>query len=565
MVTNIFQLPIEYCNSKKIVTQNIHTDLECTKDKNLYDLVFNSKNKLGKKISLDWIKTYTTDKQFLKDSQHLYKHVKLNKISDKTLDYYEEYTKFKKLDKSIFLEKYQYIEFSYIRFLNNYSKVMQILSINNLLSPLLTLAIPIIIFFVPFFLIRLQNKRLDFSTYINLLKICFKRLPIGKALAGASKGKLTIDKQLSVVGSVVFYVLQIYQNYTSCRRFYKNLYFINTFIHKTSIFINSTITNIDKFLFTSNNLISYKLFNESLIHHKSILQSLYDNINHIKHFKLSVKNVSSIGYSMKYFYTLFMDDTINKSLCYFFDLNGYIDNLLGLQSNIKTNMINYCQYTKKETQFKESYFIVLPHKTTIKNSYQLNKNMLITGPNAAGKTTILKSTLFNILLSQQLGCGCYKSAKVNPYDYLHCYLNIPDTSQRDSLFQSEARRCKDILTLIEKNKDKRHFCIFDELYSGTNPYEAISTSYSYLTYLSKNKHIKFMITTHYIKLCEKLEDNKHMVNKHMEIKENNDIFTYTYKLKNDISTIKGGIKVLQDLKYPPEIIDNTKYFLKKNY
>ena len=154
---------------------------------------------------------------------------------------------------------------------------------------------------------------------------------------------------------------------------------------------------------------------------------------------------------------------------------------------------------------------------------------------------------------------------VNPYDYLHCYLNIPDTSQRDSLFQSEARRCKDILTLIEKNKDKRHFCIFDELYSGTNPYEAISTSHSYLTYLSKNKHIKFMITTHYIKLCEELEDNKYMVNKHMEIKEKNDIFIYTYKLKNDISTIKGGIKVLQDLKYPTEIIDNTKCFLKKNY
>ena len=40
----------------------------------------------------------------------------------------------------------------------------------------------------------------------------------------------------------------------------------------------------------------------------------------------------------------------------------------------------------------------------IKNSYKLDNNLILTGPNASGKTTLLKSTLFNILLSQQIGC-----------------------------------------------------------------------------------------------------------------------------------------------------------------
>ena len=69
-----------------------------------------------------------------------------------------------------------------------------------------------------------------------------------------------------------------------------------------------------------------------------------------------------------------------------------------------------------------------------------------------------------------------------PYDTIHCYLNIPDTSGRDSLFQAEARRCKEILESLEDNK--KHFCIFDELFSGTNPNEACASSYGFIKYLN---------------------------------------------------------------------------------
>ena len=125
----------------------------------------------------------------------------------------------------------------------------------------------------------------------------------------------------------------------------------------------------------------------------------------------------------------------------------------------------------------------------VKNNVSLRKNIIITGPNAAGKTTILKATLFNTILSQQIGCGFYSNAEIYPYHYIHCYLNIPDTSGRDSLFQAEARRCKDILdVIVSSNKNERHFCIFDELFSGTNPYEAVGSAYSYLKFLSTSQN-----------------------------------------------------------------------------
>ena len=120
----------------------------------------------------------------------------------------------------------------------------------------------------------------------------------------------------------------------------------------------------------------------------------------------------------------------------------------------------------------------------------MKNNIIITGPNASGKTTLLKCCVLNVLFTQQVGKGFYDKAILKPFDYIHCYLNIPDTSSRDSLFQAEARRCKQILNLIEQYPKKRHFCIFDELYSGTNPYDAIGSAYSYLKYISRNKHVQ---------------------------------------------------------------------------
>jgi DNA mismatch repair ATPase MutS len=237
----------------------------------------------------------------------------------------------------------------------------------------------------------------------------------------------------------------------------------------------------------------------------------------------------------------------------------------------------------------------------------LNKRLVITGPNASGKTTILKMTMLNILFSQQLGHGFYEAGtRICPYDHLHSYLNIPDTSGRDSLFQAESRRCKEILDKLTGGATPptlkgaggcgglcppvRHFCIFDELYSGTNPYEAIASAYGYITHLTNLDNVDFMLTTHYIQLCKLFETEKpnsesdkreKIVNKsepesepigsnvtnkirnlHMEVADRGNYdFKYLYTLRPGISAIKGGIKVLYDLQYPASIVETTRRIL----
>ena len=134
-----------------------------------------------------------------------------------------------------------------------------------------------------------------------------------------------------------------------------------------------------------------------------------------------------------------------------------------MNKNIIDNKMHNCKFKKKLT-FKVKNMFHPSIENPIKNNINMNKNIIITGPNAAGKTTTIKATIINLLLTQQIGLGFFEKCETSTFDYIHCYLNIPDSCSRDSLFQAEARRCKDILDCIIKYPKKSHFCIFDELY-----------------------------------------------------------------------------------------------------
>ena len=73
----------------------------------------------------------------------------------------------------------------------------------------------------------------------------------------------------------------------------------------------------------------------------------------------------------------------------------------------------------------------------------------------------------------------------------------------------ELKEILDIINNTEKNS--RHFCIYDELYSGTNLSEATKSAYAFLKYLSKYENVDFILTTHYVSLCKKLKKTKKII------------------------------------------------------
>jgi hypothetical protein len=575
---DIFQLPIAYLERKAELEEHTINDLELLPldpTASLYKYVFNPETIFGEKTIRLWSKYYTPDTTFLKESQTLLKN-KLKSSGEVSAERQAQvHAVWQEIQSETgFHEKFSFIEWEKLHFLNHNAKFLQCLSMYNMAAPLFSLMMPIFFLILPLLIIKLRGLPITIEKYIELLKTVFKKHQIGQIfdLSNAS-----FEKIMYVLASGVFYIIQIYQNIMSCRKFYKNMTKIHEQLFLVRDYLDSTIKNMDVLSAQCAGLKSYEPFLVNMAHHRQICDYVLKDFNQVTPNQIKITKVGQIGHTMKCFYQLYKNTQFHETLQYTFGLNGYLDNLNGMRKNISLKHMNTCQFKQnKATKFTNAYFPSLVNEKPVKNTYKIDKHLIITGPNAAGKTTLLKATIFNIIISQQVGYGFYKKANVVPYDMIHCYINIPDTSARDSLFQAEAKRCKDILTKIDQEQDQdqasevaqprkhlRHFCVFDELYSGTNPYEAISSAYAYLKYLNKYDNVHFVLTTHFLDLCRRLEKERDIHNYHMNIETANDDFKYTYKLKKGISYIKGGIKVLKDLEYPTEIVNTTNATLKE--
>jgi DNA mismatch repair ATPase MutS len=660
--TSSFKFPISYVDNKQEINKNIINDLELVESKNqdepsMYSHIFKPESIFSKKFLNEWSKYYTTDVAFLKDSQVFYKaYVNLydgdlkaqvtmtTGTNEVTIDPHDIFEKIDKLwidiagDKN-FKQRFNYIDIPILDRLNKSPGFLQILSLYNLTSPVISLLSPLILLIIPFFILKFQKIDVTVSGYIATLKKIFATHPLGKMFSLFDFSSMPWDKRIYVLMSFIFYIIQVYQNIMSCYQFYKNMILIHKNIFILRDYFRYTSRNMEHIISITSSLETYTNFNADLVKNKDRLEKLCKLFDKIKPFKISFGKMLDIGKIMKLNYEIFVDNDIKQCVDYSFGFNGFYEQVDHLKKIIDSGKINMCSFidrsiedvaetetetetetvedivqetteekepqdgkkqkkqkkhksdksthsnkstksatsmvstkskdteyshtklaSKNVTKFKNLYYP--PHETPVKNNVIIDKKIIITGPNAAGKTTVIKSTLMNIILSQQIGYGFYESAKIKPYDYLHCYLNIPDTSGRDSLFQAESRRCKEILDCLEKNSDKTHFCIFDELYSGTNPYEAVASAYGYIDYLSDMKNVDLMLTTHYIELCKNLKSNNCVKNYHMSVNILDDHkVEYLYKFKKGVSIIKGGIKVLYDLEYPEKIITNTKKIL----
>ena len=655
-MTTTFKHPISYTDPDKLheLPASIIEDLEMLQPKSadadadadaddedaaeaavkgLYHYVFSPTSVYGTDHLPIWSKYYTTDIAYLKHTQTLLEMFD-NEFLDRCITQntthttsVEAFSVMKDTWKDFrgtgkitdFKEKFSYVETPFLSKLNGSSSFLQFLSLYNISSPVIALLTPLIVLIIPFFVLMMRGLAVSVSEYIDILKTIISQHSVGRFLTQFDT--VSIEQKMYILMSVVFYVIQIYQNIMACVRFYNNIKLVHTHIHTINGYLTSTGVNMSYMiqLIQTYNLSTYEPFREELAEKYALLEDVTRALSDISPFSVSVSKFFQIGYVMKNYYSLFSQTDLNELLEYSFGFNAYMEHLTACRSFVVDGMIHACSFTEAEAEAEAAEpadperpltpiaeeesaeeesaeeesaealpppppppapVVVVVKKnvtklisqvyaplkardatTVVANDIVLDKQLVITGPNAAGKTTVIKSTLFNIILSQQIGYGFYERAEIAPYDYLHCYLNIPDTSGRDSLFQAESRRCMEILRCIMDNPTKRHFCIFDELYSGTNPYEAVAAAYGYIAFISKNPRVDLILTTHYIELCELLEKRNAgaITNLHMSVSP--DTGAYLYKIAGGISSIKGGLKVLRDLDYPSEIVESARLII----
>ena len=564
-INEFFKLPISYNTDKMAVDDHIITDLELIKTVNaedtaLYNYAFQPKTAFGNKIVEQFARYYTTDVSFLKDSQNLFKTY--TPVDGRVFS--PDYTNIMRIWDEIkndtgFKEKYHYIDWPTWEYLNKSEVFLQIMSMYNLASPVLSLLVPVVILVIPFFIIKMKGLALTISEYCEVLKTIASNHAIGKIFTKFNT--VNTSEKVYMLLSAGFYLFSIYQNILTCIRFQTNMIKIHSYLNDIKQYIDHTVQNMRNLLKYSDNLTSYSEFNMNMLNNIHNLSEFKTKLDIITPYKLSPNKIGNLGHILKCFYELYDNKTCEDCLMYSFGFNGYIDAVEGFIENMKSDSIHCVKFVANKRRnrlvFKNSYYPALINCDPVKNTCNLKKNMIVTGPNASGKTTTLKTTLINVIITQQTGCGFYSSrSSFSPFKYIHCYLNIPDTSGRDSLFQAESRRCKNILDSIKDDNKDSHFCVFDELYSGTNPEEAVNSASAFMSYLIKRDKVTCVLTTHFNKLCENLEKNERIKNYHMHCVGETSI-TYTYKLKEGISNVHGGIKILRDMNYPQEIIDNA--------
>ena len=508
----MFTLPIQYVEHQS-VPPSVLEELELidSKDKAIYHRIF-PKCDLVKELA----SYYTTDTTFLKESTKVMRSY--SGVQRGFLTYWKQLKENKE-----FKLTYQYLESSWVSSFNESPAFLFLISMYFVTSPILFVLTPILLLLLPFLLLARNGLPMSWNNYLTMFQLYSVKHPL---LAMAN---FRTASQTNLLGGLVFFCVQLYVNVYTLHSFYKNLTHVHKVMDEAKVYAKDTLQRMQELKEVIHPLNSYTNFYNDLIIKEDRLKEYLARWSVPSH-------LWYCGSNRAFFYEMYHKEELTQLIEYTIGLNEYLDCMQSLKKQ-KT-----CTFGDK-TSFIGAYY---PIKGAIKNTYTL-KNMVVTGPNASGKTTFLKMTLINVLLSQQFGCGFYKSATIHPYDTFACYVNIPDTCGRDSLFQAEARRCKEI---IEADKTKRTLCIFDELFSGTNPEEAIATGSSMLRYLLKYDTFDFLLTTHFIELCKEMKElpMKQMIG---------------YKLKSGISLVKGGIRVLEEMNFPSSIVSQAKDYADK--
>ena len=202
----------------------------------------------------------------------------------------------------------------------------------------------------------------------------------------------------------------------------------------------------------------------------------------------------------------------------------------------------------------------------IPNDIQLDTErqqiVIITGPNMAGKSALLRQTALIVLLAQ---VGCFvpaESAKIGLVDKIFTRVGASDNiSLGESTFMVEMIEAADILN----NVSPHSLVLFDELGRGTSTYDGISIAWAIVEYLHEHPkaQARTLFATHYHELNEMEKSFKRIKNYNVSVKEMDGKVIFLRKLERGGSEHSFGIHVAEIAGMPKSIVKRANVILKQ--
>lgn len=189
----------------------------------------------------------------------------------------------------------------------------------------------------------------------------------------------------------------------------------------------------------------------------------------------------------------------------------------------------------------------------VANSISVKGGILITGSNASGKSTFIKTVAINSLLAQTIDTAVatkYKSSFLKVMTSMALNDNL---EQGESYYIVEIKSLKRILD--ESKKNEPMLCVIDEVLRGTNTIERIAASSQILKELGENGNVLSFAATHDLELSYMLEPL--YTNYHFEEELSDYDVRFSYVLKDGRTNTRNAIRLLKIMGYEDSIVESA--------
>ncbi len=564
---NIEYSPINIKKNKINVNENLYQDLEMFVSYNhdindtIYKQINHTKTHLGDHYLQQILLNPSKNIEHLKKRQLLIKTLLENPEKQKTINELLEKIKEYQIEglwtwKQKSPEFSQLFEILYFKnpYLQTFNSSEWFLKLYNyfqiIFLPIYGLIAPILFFIIPYIILRFFfGLKLPFMFYFNIIK---------STLFGGGVTSLLGNSGVIKIGQLLYQALTVFLYCYGIYNSFKAAYTLNNIID----LIHQKVNSLSKFIKTS-----YQLYQEckSLFTLEPLTVSyleLWDNIFEKEPYLLSDK-----GKILRTFFLVSIGEEGKNKLTPLLQMIGMIDAINSIATlqllNKDYSLPEYLIYTDKPIlECNDVWNPFLDSSRAIKNDFKLGdnipNNMLITGPNASGKSTFIKSVVLSVLMAQTISIVPSKKMIISPFQLLNTYLNIPDAKGRESLFEAEMYRARNHINSVNSLTNKEFsLVVMDEIFNSTNYEEGVAGAYIIGKELGKIKNSLSIITTHFGYLT-KLSKTGTFMNYMFEVEKKDSQIIKSYKIKEGTSKQYLALDLLEKNGYTAEMIQEAR-------
>ncbi len=293
----------------------------------------------------------------------------------------------------------------------------------------------------------------------------------------------------------------------------------------------------------------------------------------MKEVESKILNAQEKRFALEYELFCSVRDKVVEKVRSILQVAGFVARIDSLQGLARAAVLN--SYAKPEINDEKRIFIedgrhpvvekMIVGERYVPNSIELdnteNQVLLITGPNMAGKSTVLRQVALTVLMAQMGSFVPAKKASLCLVDRIFTRVGALDNlSSGQSTFMVEMEETANIVN----NATSRSLVILDEIGRGTSTFDGMSIAWavaSFLHNLDGGKGVKTLFATHYHELTRLSEICPRIRNFHIAVKEFQDNIVFLRRLIPGATNKSYGIQVAKLAGIPAGIIDTAKQVL----